>query len=93
MSELTKRRRVVRLAAVKRMVTALGMTWPCRWPQAHERLKGLIIEARRQDDDQLAAQLSEIKALFKAKLLNECDTCGAAISSSANKCKMCRVIR
>lgn len=89
---LVKSKRTLRRAPkVKPLLAALGLPVPCRWPMAAARIKALIVEARNDGDDQLAAQLSEIKSLFKAKLLNEC-ACGQAITSGANKCKMCRTI-
>lgn len=57
--------------------------------------RDLTVEARRQNNDDRAAELSQCKQLFKRRYTNrvsrKCPTCGEAKSTHADHCQPCSV--
>jgi hypothetical protein len=73
---------------VKPTLAALGLKYPCRWPEARARIKTLMIQARRSENAELAIELSQVKQFLRNNLPTVC-SCGSLISPGSIKCKIC----
>lgn len=72
-----------------------GITWHVSGKKGFETARRhcveKIVEARRNGDDQKAAELSQAKEFFKRRSIqNTCSACGTTINKSASRCRNCQ---
>lgn len=73
------------------ILQTLGLPKRCLWPLAAARIRSLMVEARRREDDGEAAWLSMAKAILRPLLLKPCLDCGAVIKPTALRCARCNI--
>lgn len=73
---------------VKPLLAAIGLPRNARWPAAAERIRTLMVAARRSNDDDTASELSAVKSFLRRNLLNEC-ACGSVINAGSVRCLPC----
>ena len=55
---------------------------------AAANVKARIVAARRNGDDRLAAELSQLKEVVKRTTFSNCSVCGVALKKGSQRCYM-----
>ena len=71
---------------IKQILRTLGFNKRVRWEVAHLVVKEKIVLARRNGDNERAAELSAIDSILKRRLNRTCPHCGKAIDRRSRLC-------
>jgi hypothetical protein len=73
------------------LLRRMGLPPNSRWGDVQKPIKERIVQARRNNDDEMAAFWSEVKVFLKRNLFKECVGCKATIKGDRTRCQPCQV--
>lgn len=89
MVQAVEKKKYVPRFRTKAVLKAIGLPFTAHWPEVSLRIKDLIVSARRANDMEQAAVLSEYKAFLKRNINRDCARCKKPVAPGSLRCRLC----